>query len=83
MCSPEIAQKVHDVQAEMPDLQVFVIPPLDDMIHGYTIDYPYKENFDDVRWNPVLILHSSGSTGTSFLPMQRPRLHADTVVRAA
>lgn len=59
-----MAQKVHDLQAEMPDLQTFDVPALDDSFYGNVKHYPYEETFADAQWNPVVILQSSGSTGT-------------------
>ncbi|KAI9879042.1 MAG: hypothetical protein M1830_009784 [Pleopsidium flavum] len=61
--STEMTPKVHDLQAAKKDLQIFDVQPLDDMIQGHTKHYPYEEAFEDVRWNPILVLHSSGSTG--------------------
>ena len=59
----EVSLKVHDLQMQKKDLQIFAIQSLDDMIQEYTRYYPYDVNYTDVRWDPVLILHSSGSTG--------------------
>lgn len=61
--SAEMTQKVRELQAEKADLQIFDVQPFDDMIRGDPKHYPYEEKFADVRWNPILILHSSGSTG--------------------
>lgn len=62
--STEMAQKVRGMQAEMMDLQTFNVPALDDMHHENAKHYPYEETFDDARCDPVVILQSSGSTGT-------------------
>ena len=66
--SAEMTQKVLDLQENKKDLQVFGVPSLNDMIGGYDRKYPYHEEFEKVQWNPILILHSSGSTGLQFLP---------------
>lgn len=60
----EMAQKVRDMQAKMMDLQTFNVPALDDMYRENAKHYPYEETFEDARRNPVVILQSSGSTGT-------------------
>ena len=39
------------------------MPSLDDMLHATATDVPFQKNIEEVRRNPVLILHSSGSTG--------------------
>lgn len=64
--SPEVTQKVHDLRLGKESLQIFAVPSLDNMIRGYSKHYPYEAVFADVRWDPILILHSSGSTGTVF-----------------
>ena len=61
--SNEVSQKVHDLQAEKKDLQIFAVQSLGEMVLDYNKHYPYEVKFSDVRWDPVLILHSSGSTG--------------------
>lgn len=45
------------------DLQLHKIEALDDMIRAETPHYPYAKDYELVRWDPILILHSSGSTG--------------------
>ena len=65
--SPEVAQKVRDLKTDKQDLQILAVPDLDTMLYGHSAPYSYIENFDDVRWNPILILHSSGSTGISLV----------------
>ena len=63
MYSNEVSQKVHDLQAEKKDLQILAVQSLGDMVLDYDKHYPYEVKFSDVRWDPVLVLHSSGSTG--------------------
>ena len=59
----EMSQKVHELQSEKNDLQIQAVGSLDEMIQNYGKRYPYEASFAKNRWNPVLILHSSGSTG--------------------
>ena len=59
----ELSQKVQDIQAQKKNLQTSMIQSLDEMLQDYDKHYPYEKKFADVRWDPVLILHSSGSTG--------------------
>ena len=61
--SNEVLQKVHALQTEKKSLQIFAVQSLGDMLLEYNKHYPYDVKFSDVRWDPVLILHSSGSTG--------------------
>ena len=61
--STEVSQKVHTLQTEKKNLRIFAVQSLGHMIVEYNKHYPYEVKFSDVRWDPVLILHSSGSTG--------------------
>lgn len=61
--STEVSDKVQDLQTHKMDLELFVVQSLSDMLQNYSCHYPYEVEFSDVRWDPVLILHSSGSTG--------------------
>lgn len=58
-----MAQKIRDLQAGMMDLQIFHVPAIDDIYNGNAKYYPYEETFADARWNPLVILQSSSSTG--------------------
>lgn len=64
----EMSQKVNDLQTGKKDLQLLAVASLHDMLQGHSKYYSYEPTFAEARWNPVLILHSSGSTGTMFRP---------------
>ena len=59
----EMSQKVQDLQREKSDLQILLVQSLNEMLFGHAQYYPYEFNYKDVRWDPVLVLLSSGSTG--------------------
>lgn len=59
----EISQKIRGLQTQKKHIFFFAVPSLNDMIQENSIHYPYDVKFSEVRWDPVLILHSSGSTG--------------------
>ena len=61
-----MSQKVQDLQGENSGLQVFLVESLDETLLGNAEYYPYECNSTDVRWDPVLVLLSSGSTGTRY-----------------
>lgn len=68
--SPELSPKVHDLQTQKKDLRIFAVQSLSGMIQesNNSKHYPYEVDFSDVRLNPVLVLHSSGSTGKYSAP---------------
>ena len=55
--------KVKELQSHMGDLEIFSVAELDEILSSISHHYPYHEVFQEVIWKPVLILHSSGSTG--------------------
>ena len=58
----EMSQKIQDLQEEKSGLQIFLVESLDEMLLGNSKYYHYECNYTDVRWDPVLVLLSSGST---------------------
>ena len=69
MSSAEVSSKVYELQKQKKDLQIFTVQSLSDMLQEHSKSYPYEVEFANVRWDPVLVLHSSGSTGK--LPTQK------------
>ena len=63
MCSPEISSKAGELQKQKEDLQIFTVQSLNDMLQEHSKHYPYEVEFTNARFDPVLVLHSSGSTG--------------------
>lgn len=39
------------------------IPSFDEMLSGRFIEYPFLSKYQDIHLDPVLICHTSGSTG--------------------
>lgn len=70
MCSAEISSKVHELQKQKKDLQILTVQSLNDMLQEHSKHYPYEVEFANVRWDPVLVLHSSGSTGKASVQKQ-------------
>lgn len=59
----EFGSKVVELQIEIPNLMAEVVPALDHWLEAYTKPYPYFKTYKDAKWDPILVLHSSGSTG--------------------
>jgi len=53
-------------QEEKKELQILQVPSLDDMLVDASEHYPYHKDFATARWDPIVVLHSSGSTGKSY-----------------
>lgn len=65
--SREMSQKVQALQMEKRGLQVCHVDSLDEMLLGHAKHYPYECNYTEVRWDLVLVLLSSGSTGITYI----------------
>ncbi len=65
--SSEVSAKVHDLQSQKKDLLIFAVQSLSDFLQEYSEHYSYDVEFSNVRWDPVLILQSSGSTGSNTI----------------
>ena len=59
----EVSRIAHHLQSGKKDLHALVIPSLHDLFPLSVQHYPYKASYEENCWDPVLILHSSGSTG--------------------
>ena len=59
----EVAPLVNNLIAIHPGLRPTQIASLDEILSGTGPQYPYKKSFDEARDDPIVILHSSGSTG--------------------
>lgn len=62
-CSSELSSKVLELQSQMDNLRVEKLAPFDDWLARYDTPFPYYRTFEDSKWDPIVVLHSSGSTG--------------------
>ncbi len=53
-------------QEEKRKLQILQVPSLNDMLVDASEHYPYQKDFATARWDPIVVLHSSGSTGRPY-----------------
>ncbi|PQE06777.1 nrps-like enzyme protein [Rutstroemia sp. NJR-2017a BBW] len=62
--SPELANLAKELQASVDNgLDIVEIASFDHWVDAYQRPYPFTKSFEEARFDPVLILHSSGSTG--------------------
>ncbi|KAI0544625.1 hypothetical protein F4679DRAFT_564277 [Xylaria curta] len=55
-----IAKQVNDI---VPFLHVATVPSFEEMVTSNPGRYPFSKSFDECHDDPVVVLHSSGSTG--------------------
>lgn len=64
--APEMVPKAKMQQEEKKELEILLVPSLDDMLVNASENYPYQKDFATARWDPIVVLHSSGSTGRPY-----------------
>lgn len=67
LVSPEMMPKAKAQQQEKPQLEVLQVPSLDDMLVDSSEHYPFEKDFATAKFEPIVVLHSSGSTGKLLL----------------
>lgn len=61
--SQELAQKVQELREERPSIVAIPMPSLEELLESRPHHYPYDKIFDEVENDPIIIVHTSGSTG--------------------
>lgn len=60
---PSIRPPVSNMILEVYEMRVYQIPELNDLLDQDHSPYPYEKTFDEARNEPLVALHTSGSTG--------------------
>ena len=61
--SQELEQKVQELREERPSVIAIPMPSLDELLESSPKHYPYIKHFEEVEDDPIIIVHTSGSTG--------------------
>lgn len=61
--TPEMEARMKELQKERQQLQAYCVEDLDDHIQDSVPHYNYDKNWSEARTDPILVAHSSGSTG--------------------
>ncbi|KAI1747021.1 hypothetical protein F4782DRAFT_522771 [Xylaria castorea] len=61
--TPEVEPLIKPLQDLKSDLRTEVVPSFDEMMKSVPAEFPYSKTFDEACNDPVVVLHSSGSTG--------------------
>jgi acyl-coenzyme A synthetase/AMP-(fatty) acid ligase len=59
----ELAPLLKPLKDLVPSVRPEALPSLKEMLDSDPPRYPYSKSFDEARNDPIVILHSSGSTG--------------------
>jgi len=63
--SEELAAQIGPLLAIAPSFSTNAVPDFQTMLESHPERYPYLKSFSEARNDPVVVLHSSGSTGES------------------
>lgn len=66
----EMSSNIEKLQVNKPGLTYHAIPSFDDMVRGPSTYFPFKKPFESARWDPILLLCSSGSTGKLLFKLE-------------
>lgn len=61
----EMEHVVTTLKDARPELRAVKVPSIDELIHTPSEHYNYDKTWAEARTDPIIIAHSSGSTGTS------------------
>ena len=59
----EIAIKATELQQEAQELELFTVCAFKVLLESHSDPYLYEKSYEEAKWDPILVLHSSGSTG--------------------
>lgn len=70
------AKVAKDLQsaAASRNLEVAQIASLDECLTAESTPYPYEKTFEEAKWDPIVIIHTSGTTGLCSNYIHSPRL---------
>ena len=63
LCSEDVVPKIEQLRANKPDLNIHTVPLIERMMEEPTTHYPYNKTFEEAQNDPIIICHTSGSTG--------------------
>ena len=65
------------LEAALPDVQFWQTPTLNDMLRGESKKFPFTKTFEEAINEPLVIIHSSGSTGECSVELQGDRIYTN------
>lgn len=82
----ELEPLVKPLQAMAPSTEFQAVPSFQQMLDGDgdTSAYPYGKTFEEARNDPIVVLHSSGSTGKKITDLESCEIrNADHILHKA
>ena len=63
--TPDLESKTAALVSTLLNVQRLVVPGLQELLKGTHPHYPYSKTWSEARTDPIIVAHSSGSTGES------------------
>ncbi|KAI1097853.1 hypothetical protein F4804DRAFT_326332 [Jackrogersella minutella] len=64
LCFPTSHRGIVEQWLQQRPMQVVEVPPIDDWFPSHHVQhFPYNKTFEQAEWDPLAVLHTSGSTG--------------------
>ncbi|RYP27611.1 hypothetical protein DL767_007616 [Monosporascus sp. MG133] len=79
----EVLPVVKQLQNLEPTIRPEVIPSFSDMINSTPEHFPYEKDFEEARDDPILVLHSSGSTAVLDNEKNYPEIQVNPILNNA
>lgn len=66
LVSPEMLATAESLKERRLSIEIMRVPALDDLLVDASEHYPFEKDYATARWEPIVVLHSSGSTGVWY-----------------
>ena len=63
ICSPESYQSIIQPWLHEQDMKAVVVGPVERWLSEEVPHFPYNKTFGEAEWSPLVVLHTSGSSG--------------------
>ncbi|KAI4196585.1 MAG: hypothetical protein LQ350_006457 [Teloschistes chrysophthalmus] len=60
---PEIVPPVSEIISEACEMRILYVPGIEELFGRNHSHYPFEKNFEQAKHEPLVVLHTSGSTG--------------------
>jgi long-subunit acyl-CoA synthetase (AMP-forming) len=79
LASKESIQLWHGLQSEAGNSKILAIPDLEYFLAEDAVEnYPFGKSWEEFKNDPILIMHTSGTTGKFLSPIKERAINPDT-----
>jgi acyl-CoA synthetase (AMP-forming)/AMP-acid ligase II len=70
LATPDKLYHWHEISAELEDQVILEMPPFDYFVGEDSEPYPFTKTWDEVKYDPIYVAQTSGTTGTPFADLR-------------